>query len=490
MTQRRHVLIIAIFFVLLVGVILPVGSSEGASETIVAQDFEQIVIEGDTDLESQGWPGSGTDSDPYVIEEFDFANSVGPYISVSHISSSILISDCEFVNSSGEYWEEEFGVKLFNVSNVRIVNCTFIGFGVHIFVRNASLVQIADCDFKKGVSIVSEFAEEIDFHHNILEECGIGDAIFVERLNFNSNQVDPSEYGARLTSIESGWVNVSWNHVSGDFNLYLNAENLVVMNNTFNGETHIDLSGSRIPNPVYQIVNNTLAAGGISFYDWLPFDSMMEQTDFSGNQVGNRPVLFLKDEDGSHIDPSEIAQLIGFRCTNLQISGSFVDTTNPIILARCTNTRIQELTISDSRTGLLLYQCVNTIIEDLIVQDSSFGISMIRTNLTTISRGQFSDLNVGINLETCDNTTITGSIFTDVRYALRMTLMSTMDTLFHLQIGGIMVTGLAIYGMTIVGRVYILLQLASGGLSLITTLEAWMQFQKFYFLLICQLFSF
>ncbi|MHA2462163.1 MAG: right-handed parallel beta-helix repeat-containing protein, partial [Candidatus Thorarchaeota archaeon] len=420
MTHRNHVLITFIFAILLVGIILPVGSLEGENENIVAQDTEPIVIESDDDLESQGWPGSGTDSDPYILEELYFENSVGPYISVSHISSSILISECQFVNASGEYWEEEFGIRLFNVSNVRIVNCTFAGWGKHIFVRNASLVQIVDSEFMRGDSIISEFVEEVEFHHNIWEECGIGDAIFVERLNFHSNQVNPSEYGSRFTSIDAGWVNVSWNCVSGDFRLHLNAENLVVMNNTFDGETHIHLSGSRTPNPVYHVVNNTLAAGGISFYDWLPFDFIMEQGDFSGNLVGNRPVLFLNNEDGTHIDPSEIAQLIAFGCTNIQISGSFVDTTNPIILARCTNTRIQDLSISDSRTGLSLYRCANTSIEDLNVQDSYYGISIIKTNLTTISRGQFSSLSGGIIIETCDNTTITDCIFTDLNYALQM----------------------------------------------------------------------
>ncbi|MHA1904890.1 MAG: right-handed parallel beta-helix repeat-containing protein [Candidatus Thorarchaeota archaeon] len=177
MTHRNHVLITFIFAILLVGIILPVGSLEGENENIVAQDTEPIVIESDDDLESQGWPGSGTDSDPYILEELYFENSVGPYISVSHISSSILISECQFVNASGEYWEEEFGIRLFNVSNVRIVNCTFAGWGKHIFVRNASLVQIVDSEFMRGDSIISEFVEEVEFHHNIWEECGIGDAL-------------------------------------------------------------------------------------------------------------------------------------------------------------------------------------------------------------------------------------------------------------------------------------------------------------------------
>ncbi len=76
-----------------------------------------IVITSNSDFATQGWPGSGTEADPYVIEGLNIT-STDTCISISGTTVYFVIRGCLLRSSSAH------GVNLYNVRNGRIENNT------------------------------------------------------------------------------------------------------------------------------------------------------------------------------------------------------------------------------------------------------------------------------------------------------------------------------------------------------------------------------
>lgn len=89
-----------------------------------------ILIENETSLldnvSSEGWPGSGTDIDPYVISDYTIDGKGGMYcILLSNLSSSVMIRNCTLWNASMNIWGYQgSGLELRNMSTVIIHNNT------------------------------------------------------------------------------------------------------------------------------------------------------------------------------------------------------------------------------------------------------------------------------------------------------------------------------------------------------------------------------
>ncbi|MFW9838898.1 MAG: NosD domain-containing protein [Candidatus Thorarchaeota archaeon] len=75
---------------------------------------QPIIIRNDSDFDSQGWPGLGTQGSPYIIEDLNITTSVTS-ISVANTSKFFVIRDC-WLSGSGVVWGN--GVVTFdNVSH-------------------------------------------------------------------------------------------------------------------------------------------------------------------------------------------------------------------------------------------------------------------------------------------------------------------------------------------------------------------------------------
>lgn len=87
-----------------------------------------IYIDGDADFTSQaaaeGWPGSGTSSDPYIIEGYtiDRGGSAGHCININNTRLYFIIKDCVLTGASATYG---CGIYLHNVSHATISSNTF-----------------------------------------------------------------------------------------------------------------------------------------------------------------------------------------------------------------------------------------------------------------------------------------------------------------------------------------------------------------------------
>ncbi len=79
---------------------------------------DPILIASDADFEAQGWPGNGTENDPYLIEGFTINGSQTPSeicLMVENTRSYFSVTNCYLFNG-------QFGIQFDNVSNARIEN--------------------------------------------------------------------------------------------------------------------------------------------------------------------------------------------------------------------------------------------------------------------------------------------------------------------------------------------------------------------------------
>ncbi|MHA2188004.1 MAG: NosD domain-containing protein, partial [Candidatus Thorarchaeota archaeon] len=94
---------------------------EGLPSNIVSnlESHNPIVINSNEDFQTQGWPGDGTEENPFMISGLNITSSL-TCISISNVNVFVEIEGCIFANNPNEYHYGTFGIYLENVTNINI----------------------------------------------------------------------------------------------------------------------------------------------------------------------------------------------------------------------------------------------------------------------------------------------------------------------------------------------------------------------------------
>jgi parallel beta-helix repeat protein len=139
-------------FFLLIHLVSPIviveSSSSPKGAAINASIHDPIVIISDSDFEMQGWPGNGSENNPYLIEDLEIESSqrmgeldMEACIQISFTSVHFIIRNCTLSYEIINQWDQPpTGIILFIVSNARIENCTFMNLdrGIYSLYCNTS----------------------------------------------------------------------------------------------------------------------------------------------------------------------------------------------------------------------------------------------------------------------------------------------------------------------------------------------------------------
>lgn len=119
---------------------------------VLAQtQHDPIEITSDADFVSLGFSGSGTPSEPYIIEDLAIDSLTGfPCISVEgNISSNYVIRSCEFSGSTSRYYSVVANACLYlNAGSVTIESCSFTNCSIGIGIDEIDAVMIYDNSFQ------------------------------------------------------------------------------------------------------------------------------------------------------------------------------------------------------------------------------------------------------------------------------------------------------------------------------------------------------
>ncbi|MHA1908346.1 MAG: right-handed parallel beta-helix repeat-containing protein [Candidatus Thorarchaeota archaeon] len=123
-----------------------------------------ITIVNDAGFENEGFSGSGTQVDPYLIENFD-VNTTGTGISIMNTRSFFVIRNCQIISG-------DIGISIFNVSNGVFDECKIQALSAGMFASDCTSILIDNCEVFlseygfEGSALHSITIRDSSFHHN------------------------------------------------------------------------------------------------------------------------------------------------------------------------------------------------------------------------------------------------------------------------------------------------------------------------------------
>jgi len=347
---------------------------------------DPIWIESNSDFEYyanlEGWQGSGSEADPFVIEDYAIVSS---YIClyIGNTDYHYRIRNCIFSPSSeGSY---STGVVINSAPNGIIENCRF--FVTHALeINNSDGIVVVNNEFQGGSS---EYGVTIGYSQYVV----VDNNTFV---NYYGSLHIMGCYQSEITN------NVFSNCMLGI--MLMSSSECVVSGNTFD-------------------------SGGIHIDGWT--EDYWHNT-FSENYLMGKPIGFFFDLTGVNVDVSEYAQLFVFNCTDSEFyNGHFKGSAYGVIMAlshyctlsdvvledlagmivdRSDNCLFQNITSIDG-SGFYARMCQDLVFSNCVVIDSYTAFQFYETESVLITESTIANCEVGIAPHHCTNTIITNTSF-------------------------------------------------------------------------------
>jgi parallel beta-helix repeat protein len=280
--------------------------------------------------------GSGTDSDPYVIEGWEISSFPSNGINITNVDVHFVIQDCSVHDGAGA---RSAGIRLVSCSNgtIRSCNCSNSWYGIGLLNSGHHLL------ISSSNSLIGNNCSNNPY-------CGI------------------YLYASRNNSL---YNNTCWKNQMG-VSLYDSGHNTLIGNdcslNTFGGVT---ISQS----PDIILKQNTLNDDGISI-DGNELSHWNTHVIDVSNKVNGKPVLYYSNQSGT-IVPDEAGQIIVANCSDFIIEDHDLShTTVGIILAYSSNTLIVNNTCSNDSYGIRLYASSDNTLMDNNCSGDGYGISV------------------------------------------------------------------------------------------------------------------
>ena len=303
-----------------------------------------ILIEGNQDFTPANGVtgGSGTASDPYIIEGWEIAGSgYGDNIHIENTDAHFIILGV-FVHSNSSYFRENTGIVLLNITNGAIRDSNASDNGAGISIALSSNVEVArntvtsnggnwtshawGCGY--GIRVASStdvhiVGNTVTDNGDIIspEASGIGIESSTD-VEIASNVVDANEVGIGIDS--SSFVIIIANRVSGSRDRGIALES----------STYVSM------------VANLLTSDGVTMGGHFRSDYTSHAIG-PDNLVNGKPLRYYKDCSGVDIDGIDAGQ---------------------VLIAGCRDVRVANLGISDTDGAVLM-----AFVEGAVIQGSDLG---------------------------------------------------------------------------------------------------------------------
>lgn len=347
--------------------------------------------------------GSGTPSDPYIIEgwEIDTSTSVG--ISIMDTDAHFIIRDVLIGSDTPSEW----GIYLRQSTNGRIERATLFGNIDAIYMYYSDNITVSDCNIssnKGGIWITDSSRVNMTGNRVVSNEGWpfhlSGTDIMVARNNVSLNDEG-------ISFISSANVTISGNDVisSGEGITYFGSRNATVADNFLLGGR---IRASKSENST--IVNNTISRASLQFHYGIELDDSTNQTlrkntmtessiqiwDESpehwnthtiepSNTVNGKPVYYWKNVDGGTV-PSGAGEVIIANCTDVKVEDQRIDNgTAGILVGYSSRVVVANNTLLGNRRGILLSHADNTTVTRNNVSQNHDGIYLAFSDHNTVS---------------------------------------------------------------------------------------------------------
>lgn len=238
--MKLKVLVIFILICTIQGLVVDSSNSEKEiplNNKINISPHNPISIDGDTQLnqtvQNEGWTGSGTEEDPYLIYDYFISDRVlvdGIYevsLALKNIHQHVQIRENLLRSSSKPYG---YGIYLYGCSNISIIDNNIEFYSIAIFISDSDDISIEGNEiFDVTAGSYAQNSGSIKYENNLFSNCSQYSfyILTTEKVDFVSNMI-----------IFSGY-----DFMGGTANQFNDITSLQVSNNTF---LHINTEGIAI----------------------------------------------------------------------------------------------------------------------------------------------------------------------------------------------------------------------------------------------------
>ncbi|UCE11660.1 MAG: right-handed parallel beta-helix repeat-containing protein [Candidatus Thorarchaeota archaeon] len=428
-------------------------------------DHDPIEINGNDDFVLQGWPGSGTRENPFVINNLEIASD-DVNIRITNTTDFFVIRNCN-LTSMGD-WSYEDAILFENVTNGSVEDC-------HIGLRGTGtrIVRSSNCTIKRSeiVSIVIgvklENSENIVVRKNTLYHNYAG--IYLSSVTNSmivSNTIHDNLIGVIVRSSVSCLIdrntiyrntveeNVIVDEHPGGVDLYDSNSCVVSDNSVFDNLGGIYLNSSPnctvISNLIYdnirggltlisspngRVIENVFDSNGV--YVSGELDSWHHT--FVGNTINRKMLGYYHNDSDLIVDGSTIGQVILAECVNVTVVNCDFSDTNVgaffgfslncslrdsviadssgygIHVVNSTNSSVENVTFHTNRHGIRVFGSSNTNLHNNSISGNSFWSVNIRCSpFSTVSANRIHDVMYGIWMQESSNSTIQENTITNL----------------------------------------------------------------------------
>ncbi len=414
-----------IFALLTISIVIPSTSTFGLQDILVEDEDRSslssltprstIYLYSNSDFVTSGFPGSGTASDPYRIENFLIEDQVGYGMYIAGISAHFVIQNCVIRNVTHS------GIKLVNTDD-----------GVATL-RNNTINTVQS----RGILIINCLNVTIDGNNCTANNIGI-DLENSPNCTIIGNTCDRNEFlGIRLNKLSLNCSTID-NLVSDNqiFGIYsLTCEGGYIINNSLNNnglwifEDEISLYSR------YVVKLNTINGLKLGFF--FNNDSLSYTTlEYGQIIMYNSNNITIKNQEFQNT----LKGIYAFNCTNLLIQDNLFSSNldNGLDIIISTNCTVIGNTFSNMNLGLYFEICQNIVIGENSFTDC--GLFAVETSVASYSNYYFynntvnglklgvfiskSDMTLSVAeygqifLVNCTNVTVQNQIIVDTTYGI------------------------------------------------------------------------
>ncbi|MCX8173454.1 MAG: right-handed parallel beta-helix repeat-containing protein [Thermoplasmata archaeon] len=334
--------------------------------------------------------GSGTSSDPYVIQswEIDCSNAHGIWIANTTLHFVIRNVQIRSENLSSFY-----GIYLTNLTNARIENVTvqntMTGFTV-FGVTNAVLTTLSASSCSYGLNFFGVKQSELknsDFRNNTNAAC-----VLTQSENLQVENLQIRSTGMRLIGLNNSLLS-GCNFETGE-GYALSVEdcfNLNIQSNAFQN-CSILLIGEE---------------------SWA-----YNTHTITGNTVNGRGVLYVKNQTGQTISGA-YGEIILASTTDSTISGITIDNGDVLIeIADCQRININSVSVSMAENGIYCIDSADIHLSDVYASEIDNGVVVANSASFSVTSSRFVNAGAGISLISTTAATISNSLFENSTYGV------------------------------------------------------------------------
>ena len=353
------VLVILVFLGLLIPALSVSASSVMDIRGYVSHD--PFRINGDSDMQhmasSEGWSGSGTLFDPYIIEKYEVDGSGYSYgIYIGNTTLHFTIKNCLIhgvSESLGNQYYRGAGILFTNVKYGSIVN------------------NILHSNYYYGISIVSSSI-----------------------IYISDNQVYDNTYGAGI-EVNSDHVSLYDNNIhDNNFEgilIYEHSHNTITNNTLTNNSIMIYGMSTALYAQDNEFRKNKIYHSGFNFQGGV--DTTASQDIDTSNTVNDKPVYYYKNYTGNGATISPDA--------------------GQIILANVTDLNIDNVKIADTYKGIMILQSSNIRITNSNFSYDKYGVYVDDSSGISVKNSDFYRFGIaGVYLSVSQSNTIAYNTYT------------------------------------------------------------------------------